>query len=271
MTCMRFPRAFLPLFVTALIALSSCTTTHDSESPHAQVHWGYASTTGPTAWCDLDAANSACCQGHEQSPIDIKSASATPGTLASLALSYAPGSFQVINNGHTVQATPVADRARRGLMLGATSYALQQFHVHAPSEHAIDGHHAPIELHFVHKSEAGNLAVVGVMVEPGEANAELEKIWHLAPAQEGEGGTAQAVDVDNMLPAMHANFRYAGSLTTPPCSEHVQWIVMQTPITMSEAQIKKLTSMFGGTRFPDGNARPVQPIGARTVEIDPGE
>jgi carbonic anhydrase len=258
------------LFAAAIL-LSACATTHSAEHPSGKVHWGYASSTGPTAWCDLDSANSACCAGHEQSPIDIPSASATTGTMPTLAISYAPGEFEVINNGHTVQATPAAGGAHSGLKLGATFYALQQFHVHTPSEHAIDGRHAPLELHFVHKSETGNLAVVGVMVEVGAANDELEKIWHRAPAQEGSGGTARAVDIARALPSSHANFRYDGSLTTPPCSERVQWIVMQTPITMSNEQIKRLESLFSGPEFPNGNARPVQPLGARVVAVDLGE
>ncbi len=81
---------------------------------------------------------------------------------------------------------------------------------------------------------------------------------------------ASGVDLAKVLPAKHENFRYAGSLTTPPCSEHVQWIVMDTPITMSAEQIAKIQKMFAAPEFPQGNARPVQPLGHRTVAIDPG-
>jgi carbonic anhydrase len=266
----RIFSARLELLIVAALFGSACTSTQSSEHPSGHVHWGYATSTGPSLWCDLDAANSPCCEGHEQSPIDIKSSTASLGSLPSLGFTYPVGTYDVTNNGHTVQATFVADHERSGMTIGATFYPLQQFHLHTPSEHAIDGHHAPVELHFVHRSDAGNLAVIGVMVEPGAANAELEKIWKLAPADEGKGGTAHGVDVASVMPASHANFRYAGSLTTPPCSERVQWIVMQTPITMSDAQIQKLEAMFSGHKFPNGNARPVQPLGARTIEVDPG-
>jgi carbonic anhydrase len=172
---MRFLPARPARLVAAAFLLSACATTHSAEHPSGKVHWGYASSTGPTAWCDLDSANSACCVGHEQSPIDIHRG-VRDGTLRTLAISYAPGEFEVTNNGDTVQATPAGGGAHSGLKLGATLYTLQQFHVHTPSEHAIDGRHAPIELHFVHKSETRNLAVMGVIVEVAAANDELEKI-----------------------------------------------------------------------------------------------
>ncbi len=149
-------------------------------------------------------------------------------------------------------------------------YDLQQFHIHTPSEHAIDGKHSPLEIHFVHKAADGSLAVVGLLVAPGAANAELEKVWRLAPAHAAEGGVAGGVDLAKVLPATLENFRYAGSLTTPPCSEHVQWIVMETPITMSAEQIARIQTMFAAPEFPHGNARPVQPLGHRRVVIDPG-
>jgi carbonic anhydrase len=221
-------------------------------------------------WGDIDPANTTCCEGHEQSPIDIESARATTGRIPALEIAYPVGTFDVVNTGYTVQATLVGEGARSGMMLGATFYPLQQFHLHSPGEHAIDGHHAPIELHFVHRSECGNIAVVAVMVEAGAANAELEKIWQLAPAVEGKGGTARAVDLARVIPESRANFRYAGSLTTPPSNDRAQWIVMQAPITMSEAQIAKLERMFTGHQFPNGNARPLQPLGTRTIECDPG-
>lgn len=239
---------------------------HSAKHPH----WGYEGAVSPAAWCGLEPANNACCNGKEQSPIDIETATVAAGTPAKLEVSYVPSTFKVLNNGHTVQADVQAGTAKCRLMLGGTPYELLQFHVHTPSEHQIDGKHSPLEMHFVHKSAAGNLAVIGVLVEPGAANAELEKIWSLAPAHEGPGGTAAGVDLLKVLPASRVNFRYPGSLTTPPCSEHVQWIVMQAKITMSEAQITKLQGLFGGPAFPEGNSRPVQPLGARKVELDSG-
>ena len=253
----------------SLAPLASCAA-HHAEHAHAAGHWGYDPDDGPSHWCDLDPANDACCHGREQSPIDIRTAQARSDSPPKLAFAYPPSTFSVANNGHTVQAKLEVDAARCGITLGGVAYELQQFHVHAPSEHTLNGKHSPLEIHLVHKSASGDLAVVGLLVEQGAANAELAKVWRLAPDHEGPGGVAVGVNLANVLPSSHVNFRYAGSLTTPPCSEHVHWIVMQTPITMSEDQIVKIEAMFAAPEFPDGNCRPVQPLGARTVELDSG-
>jgi carbonic anhydrase len=273
----------LPTFIASIAGaalLFACTTSAPHED-HVR-HWGYGADTGPAHWCELDPTSSPCCLGSEQSPIDITSSTAVERQAAKLELFYTPATFSVANNGHTVQATLKVGAARCGLSLNGVVYDLQQFHVHVPSEHAIDGKHWPLELHFVHKSASGSLAVVGVLVEPDASGAdrdaagiELQKVWRIAPEHEGPAPAdseriAVGVDLSKVMPAVHANYRYEGSLTTPPCSEHVQWIVMQSPITMSKADIDKLQSMFAGTSFPAGNARPVQPIGARTVELDAG-
>jgi carbonic anhydrase len=266
----RFRSLLWPVSLLLSIApLASCSS-HKPAHAHAADHWGYDEGDGPAHWCGLDPANDACCHGREQSPIDIRSAQAHTDTPPKLEFAYPPSTFSVANNGHTVQAKLEVDAKRCGVTLGGVEYELQQFHVHAPSEHTINGKHSPLEIHFVHKSASGDLAVVGIFVEQGEANAELAKVWRLAPDQEGSGGVAVGVNLANVLPPSHVNFRYAGSLTTPPCSEHVRWIVMQTPITMSDDQIVKIESMFAAPEFPDGTCRPVQALGARTVELDAG-
>jgi carbonic anhydrase len=265
--------AFLSRLVAVAVlagAQLACSSNHEAAHAGAAHHWGYADAAGPEHWCDLDPANRGCADGKEQSPIDIVPASAVAEHSASLALHDAPSDFGVANNGHTVQATLRPGSGTCNLTLDGVGYDLQQFHVHTPSEHEIDGKHSPLELHFVHKAADGSLAVVGVMVERGAANAELEKVWKLAPPHAAEGGVAAAVDIAKILPATHVNFRYAGSLTTPPCSEKVQWIVMETPITMSAEQIARIQALFVAPEFPHGNARPVQPLGQRKVVIDPG-
>jgi carbonic anhydrase len=262
--------SFRFVFAVLLGALLACCSSHEAGHAAATHHWGYAGAEGPEHWCDLDPANSECAKGSEQSPIDIVTASVVAEHAAKLALQDAPSDFGVANNGHTVQATMRAGAGKCSLMLDGVGYDLQQFHVHAPSEHTIDGKHFPLELHFVHKAAAGSLVVLAVLVEPGAANAEIEKVWHLAPSNAAEGGVAGGVDLTKVLPAKHENFRYPGSLTTPPCSEHVQWIVMDTPITMSAEQIARIATMFAAPAFPHGNARPVQPLGQRKVVIDPG-
>ena len=261
---MRHP-SLLPFVLVATLA-TACSSGHASHAAHP---WGYTGAEGPEHWCDLDAANTACCQGREQSPVDILASDAVAGPAPKLELVEPPSSFSVANNGHTLQATQQKGGGC-GIFLGGTRYVLQQFHVHAPSEHAVDGKRAALELHFVHRSEEGKLAVVGVLVQPGDSNAELSKIWRVAPDHEGEGGVASDVDLAKVFPIARTNFRYPGSLTTPPCSEHVEWIVMASPITMSEAELTRIRGMFAGAGFPSGNARPLQPIGLRTVVVDPG-
>jgi carbonic anhydrase len=259
----------LSLLAAFSLALVAACASHSSHA-HAPGHWGYDKEDGPKDWCGLDPANTACCNGHEQSPIDIQTKQARAATPPKLVITYPSSTFTVLNNGHTVEAELEVDKARCGITLGGVDYDLKQFHVHTPSEHTINGKHSPLEVHLVHKSAAGDLAVIGLLVESGPANAELEKIWRIAPEHEGTGGVAVGVNLANVLPATRVTYRYAGSLTTPPCSEHVRWIVMQTPITMSEAQITKLEGLFAGAEFPEGNCRPVQPLGARTVELDSG-
>ena len=270
---MSFGRSFVHRFVPAVVfagaILAGCSHQDPTHSDAAH-HWGYAGAEGPAHWCDLDAANSACCKGEEQSPIDIVTAAAVADHPTRLEFVDPPSDFGVGNNGHTVQATLRPGAGKCSLTLDGATYELQQFHVHAPSEHTIDGKHAPLEVHFVHKAGDGTLAVVGVLVEAGSANTELEKVWRLAPAHQGEGGVAGGVDLAKILPATRLNFRYPGSLTTPPCSEHVRWIVMGTPITVSSEQIARIHAMFAGIEFPQGNARPVQPLGHRKVVLDPG-
>jgi carbonic anhydrase len=264
----RHVRASAALLLGLWIA--ACASHENAASSAVHPHWGYERAAGPSNWCELEPDYSDCCAGKEQSPIDIRPAQAVADHPAKLEFAYPSSTFSVVNNGHTVQANLEIAAPKVGLTLGGTFYDLKQFHFHTPSEHEIDGRHAPVEMHLVHQSADGTLAVVGLMIESGDANGELQKIWRLAPATEGGGGVAVGVNLANVLPSSTAHYRYPGSLTTPPCSEHVHWIVMQSPITMSAAQIEKIEGMFRGREFPDGNCRPVQPTGNRTVEIDSG-
>jgi len=154
--------------------------------------------------------------------------------------------------------------AGQSIKSGNNTYALLLFHFHTPSEYQIEGRVYPLEVHFVHKSEAGALGVVGVMFEEGAANPELEKIWANAPAKAGEENNAADVilDLSKLLPADQRYYRFMGSLTTPPCSEGVNWHMMQKPITASKAQIDAFRTFFAM------NARPIQPANGRLVVKD---
>ena len=143
-------------------------------------------------------------------------------------------------------------------------YELVQFHFHTPSEHRLQGTEFPAELHLVHRGPENELAVVGVFIEEGEASSELNAIWDRLPEQSGEA--LQIGDVEfsseSLLPAERQHYLYPGSLTTPPCSEGVNWMVMNDPIEMSSEQIAALREIIGTSN------RPVQPLGDRDLRLD---
>lgn len=219
-------------------------------------HWEYKGKHGPAAWGEIDTGFAECKLGKEQSPIDIRSAQKS--ALAPLAFGYAASGAEVVNNGHTVQVN-LADGG--ALTLDGVPYKLVQFHFHTPSEERIGGKAYPLVAHLVHKSAEGKLAVVGIMLKQGKANAALKPVFDNLPQAEGEkkalDGNFNAAD---MLPAQQGYYKYMGSLTTPPCSEGVRWQVMKQPIEVSKAQIKAFQKLY------KLNARPVQPLNGRKLE-----
>ena len=226
-----------------------------ADLPH--VRWGYRGDIGPAHWGSLDPAFAACARGSEQSPIDL--AGAQSRTQPPIELDYAPRSAEIVNTGHTIQVNVAAGS---GIMVGKVRYELLQFHFHRSSAHTVAGVRFPLELHLVHRSKDGTLAVIGVLYRVGPASEALAPIWDLLPS---EPGTAVAlpdtVDVAALLPDRHTTWRYAGSLTTPPCTEGVSWAVMAEPMTLSEAQIEAFSAI------DDGNHRPVQPLNDRLLVL----
>jgi carbonic anhydrase len=196
------------------------------------------------------AAADACAIGSEQSPIHIASSAAVRTPLPALEFTYHASKATVENHGHAVQVDFAEDNLLR---LGGVEYKLLQFHYHHPAEHVIDGRTAPVEVHLVHRNEQGNLAVVGVLFEEGAANPAL------AVKLASIGGAA-TIDPRDLLPAGLGYFSYAGSLTTPPCSEGVKWIVLAQPMTASADQIAAMKKQV------EPNARPVQKTNERLIE-----
>lgn len=247
----------------ALAAVLACAHADD----HASPHWDYAAL-GPTEWGELDPAFATCSTGDMQSPIDLRDAVAAP--VGAVRADFSPVELRVVhhehiadivNTGHSVQVNyPDSDT----LVVGGDRFALLQYHFHSPSEHHLEGRSYPAEVHFVHRAADGRLAVVGVLIEEGEANPAYAPVWDNLPAARGVEVHLEhvMVDVDALLPADHASYRYVGSLTTPPCSEGVSWIVMRTPVTLSSMQLRMLRAVLAG------NSRPVQPINGRQVVRD---
>jgi carbonic anhydrase len=218
--------------------------------------WSYGGQSGPAYWGGLDAEFSACAAGRKQSPIDLPSA-AGASPLSSVALECRATPGQLVHTGHTVQ---VSCPGGNTLAIDGKAYELAQFHFHTPSEHLLTGQAFGLELHAVHRAADGALAVLGVLFRTGEENPFLARYLKQLPHRVDDVPIdLAAVDLGQALPAARSYFTYEGSLTTPPCSEGVRWLVMQTPVGLSAAQEDAFSSAMGG------NARPVQPLNGRAV------
>ncbi|AHV34069.1 carbonic anhydrase [Aeromonas hydrophila YL17] len=221
----------------------------------ATPHWEYSGEAGPAKWASLTPEFGQCA-GSNQSPVNLSGL--VKAELAPLQFHYLAGGRSVTNNGHTVQV----DYAQgSSLELDGMHFELKQFHFHAPSENLIEGHSYPLEGHLVHANDQGELAVVAVMFEPGKANGALSQVWQSLPAKAGEQRQLkEAVSAEQLLPAKRDYYRFSGSLTTPPCSEGVRWLVMKQPVQVSQAQIDAFKAVM---HHP--NNRPVQPLHGRLV------
>lgn len=224
---------------------------------HGGHEWGYEGTLGPEHWGDLKAEFALCETGTAQSPIDVPSANATSAEAPKLEFHYQPIALRVLNNGHTIQVNAGGGY----LSVDGERYNLAQFHFHTPSENFIDGKPFAGEMHLVHKSTSGKLAVVGVMLAPGDENSALERAWRVAPAEEGPERSVNNVYIDPtaMLPSSRAYFHWKGSLTTPPCTEGVEWFLMDKPLEVSASTLGVMEKTM------HHNARPTQPLGSRAV------
>lgn len=224
----------------------------------ANPEWNYGGTANPTRWGELEDNFYQCEVGRDQSPIDLDDA--VDSSPASLSFNYQATPLDVVNNGRTIQ---VNYQPGSTVNIDGETYELIQFHFHTPSEHQIAGEAAPMELHLVHQNDAGELAVVGVMLAAsGASNPVIESIWQQIPEEGGQNIVeGQTVNAINLLPENKTYFSYAGSLTTPPCSEGVSWTVLAEPIQVSESQVEAFTNLY------PVNARPVQAVNGRQIEL----
>jgi carbonic anhydrase len=215
-------------------------------------HWSYADAAN---W-GADGTFPACSIGGEQSPIDLTGA--VRAEIEPPAVSWRAEAFRIVNNGHTIQA----NASPGGFATSAgRKYELQQFHFHAPSEHTLDSKRSAMEAHFVHGGEGENLMVIGVFLEGGgrDANPAFSALMAAAPKDEGETALNAAMDPASLLPKARHFFRYEGSLTTPPCSEVVEWNVFAAPVPVAQGDIERFKEPF------PMNARPLQPVHRRIL------
>ena len=216
--------------------------------------WGYDSKDGPAAWAKLSREWRACYWGTQQSPLDLKD---TIKAELDLSIAYRPMPVRIVNNGHPIEIKCPPDSLAR---INGEHYHLIQYHFHRPSEHVVAGHRFDMELHLVHRHADGHLAVIGVFIRQGAANAALQSLWSVMPTEPGdEKETGVRLDPAQLLPPNATYYRYFGSLTTPPCTEDVLWTVFKEPIDASEAQINQFAQLY-----PD-NSRPTQKLRRRFV------
>lgn len=216
------------------------------------IEWGYTGPTGPAHWAELSKNYTICSAGQQESPINL--IQAIPADLGKLAINWQSFALKATNNGHTVQfdAPPGSN-----FTLAGQTYQLVQFHIHHPSEHLLDGRRFPLEIHFVHRLPGGTLGVIGVLVAAGGANPALQKVLDTIPRDRDATMDGPMIDPAGLLPRQRSFDRYEGSLTTPPCSESVDWVVLSQPVQASTAQIDQFAGIF------PFNARPVQDLNRR--------
>lgn len=240
------------LAICVIAAMSAGTNGLRAESEEHRT-WDYGLDLGPERWAGINPDFSSCAAGRQQSPIDISgemAASSTP-----ISFDYEAGEASIVNNGHTVQVNVAPGNE---LTFGDGSYELLQFHFHTPSETTFEGLHYPLEAHFVHRNAEGQLAVVAVMVRGGAAGP----IDTLAiPEQAGEPeAMGPAVNPRDFLPEETGYISFDGSLTTPPCSEGVRWIVLKSPVTTEPHVLSRFAATLGR------NNRPTHPLNGRMLQ-----
>lgn len=221
-------------------------------------HWSYEGEEGPEHWGELSENYLTCSEGWNQSPINL--VNDVNADLPALEFNYYSSDINEINNGHSIQQNVKPGSFLR-IPERKMKFELKQFHFHSPSEHTINGKSFAMEIHFVHSNEQGELAVVAVMIEQGKEHPVLAQLWAFMPENTGDSIQKPiGIEETNLLPPTREYYAYSGSLTTPPCTEGVRWIVLKTPINASANQIETFKNRIG----PATN-RPIQPIHARII------
>jgi carbonic anhydrase len=219
-------------------------------------HWTYSGPEDPKHWGKLDPGYSSCSLGRRQSPIDVKHAK--PADLAVLKIDYQAVPLNIIDNGHTIQVNYAPGST---LTVGDKTYTLKQFHFHHPGEEHINGKSFPLVAHLVHADADGHLAVIAVLFELGTANPLIDTLWNNIPVEKEKAQDVSSVSVrvQDLLPSERGYFTFAGSLTTPPCSEGVTWYVLKSHTSISPEQVAAFAKNYSM------NARPIQPTNGREI------
>lgn len=223
------------------------------------LHWSYSGEDGPSHWGRLSPNFTVCETGRNQSPIDVKGS--VNADLLPVNFKYTMMSpTDILNNGHTVQVNLWSGGE---ITVDGKTFTLKQFHFHTPSENTIDGKSFPFEMHLVHLSDNNEIAVVAIMFEMGKEDALLAELWKSMPLNAGDKHKLEARALRGMEfeSVLIDYYRFNGSLTTPPCSEGVRWIVMKTTRHLSQPQLLNFQNVLSGA----ANNRPVQALNARVI------
>ena len=219
-------------------------------------HWSYGGEGGPETWGQLKPEFATCANGSRQSPIDIRSG--VKVDLEAIQFDYRPTGFSVVDNGHTIQVNLAGGNS---IEVQGRRFELLQFHFHRPSEERINGRQFDMVAHLVHKDPGGKLAVVAVLLDRGSAQPLVQTIWNNLPLEKGSEQAVRAeLDMNHLLPADRRYFTYMGSLTTPPCSEGVLWLVLQQPVPVAPDQVNVFSRLY------PMNARPIQQASGRLIK-----
>lgn len=263
--------------VCGFFVMLGCVSVYAVDETAIKVKWGYTGNVGPARWSQLDSDFAVCSSGKLQSPINIIKKVTKNGDL-SLSFDYQPANLNIALDGnielsfpdnqqlmlseHGVQVVFPAGKITESIALNQERFRLVQFHFHSPSENRLLGQSFPLEIHFVHQGDKGHIAVIGVFVRGGAENLEIQKLINHFPTDRGQEHIIEGVQIDPMalIPDARQYYYFAGSLTTPPCTEGVNWVMMESPITASPGQIALIRKAAGGT-----NARPVQPLNGRKL------
>ena len=251
----RSSTLLVPLVVFTLAA-----STAGAQEPGSAVRssWSYEGDTGPQSWATLYPEFASCGSGTRQSPIDLSGATTNdlPGPDPWFGRTVA-------KRVGTQWGMVLRFEVGSAVELGGHRYELIQAHTHSPSEHTIDGRRFPAELHLVHRHESGQIAILAVLLDEGAENTDLAPLLPPWPQPQQEEVVAPPRSTMSLLPASLASYRYEGSLTTPPCTEGVRWVVFANPLPASPAQLTGLAQMLGLT------SRPVQARNGRELYLDP--
>jgi carbonic anhydrase len=222
--------------------------------------WDYEGPRGAEHWSELDSQYATCNSGKKQSPIDIRDTQKTD--LPALRFEYRSAPLKyVINNGHTIRVNYHDDPGRGNLLIvGDKRYQLTQLHFHQPSEEYIHGKPYDMVIHLMHEASDGEVVGVAVLLRAGRSNATIQQLWERMPRSEGQQEVA-GVDFNpsGMLPHNTGYYMYVGSLTAPPCTEGIKWLVLKTPVDISAAQLSAFSQLY------PHDVRPLQPLNGRVV------